>query len=1019
MRRGALVVLLLGFLASRGEAEQKTGTVEFNRDIRPILAENCFACHGPDEKVRKADLRLDTREGALADLGGIHAITPGQPDQSELFLRITEEIPRMRMPPAKTGKKLSKKQIELLRDWIAQGAKWQKHWSLIPPKRPDLPAVRQTGWARNPVDSFTLARMEANGFQPAPEADRRTLLRRLSFDLRGLPPTPEEMQAFLADRSADAYDRAVKRLLASPAFGERLAIYWLDVVRYADTGGYHSDNHRDISPYRDYVIRSFNANMPFDRFTIEQLAGDLLPESTVEQKIASGFNRLLQTTEEGGAQPKEYQAKYDADRVRNLGSIFLGTTLGCTQCHDHKFDPFTTKEFYQFAAFFADIKERSVGRQEEVQLPTPDQARELEGVNARLTSLRKQLDTPTPERVAAQAKWEEQTRNKLLDSPPEWNLVQVARAVSAGGARLTTQADLSVLATGKNPVRDTFTLTLPAVLPKITGLRLEALTHASLGNQSLSRDNGNFVLTRVEVLVNRPGKKAEAVKIASAAADYEQPGYPIANTLDGKKDTGWAVDGHQKREDRMAVFVFANPVEGGPETTLTLRLHHESKFPRHVIGRLRLALTGVDRPSLSEKGGLPIEVVDALKAPAGERTPAHKEALARHFRSIDPALAPLRQEIAALEKQEQVIRQAMPRTLITVSVKPRTIRVLPRGNWLDDSGEIVQPNTPASLPPLGVKGRRANRLDLARWITSRDNPLTARVFVSRLWQLLFGHGIVTTPEDFGSQGAWPTHPELLDWLAMEFMESGWDIKHLVYLMTTSATYRQSSTTTPEMRKRDPYNRFLARQASFRINAEMVRDNALTVSGLLVRKIGGPSVKPYQPAGYWQHLNFPKRTWKADVGPDQYRRGLYTYWQRTFLHPSLLAFDASTREECTAQRPRSNTPLQALVLLNDPTYVEAARTLAESIVREGGEMESRIHFAYQHVLGRDARPRELQLLEKLYEDHHKQYEADPKAAEALLAVGQRPLPRNLNLAEVAAWTSVTRVLLNLHETITRN
>lgn len=807
--------------------------VEFNRDIRPILADNCFACHGPDKNQRKANLRLDREEDALADRGGYQAIAPGKPDKSELFHRVTAENVKERMPPAKSGKKLTPTQIELMRRWIEQGSKWEKHWSLLPPRRAELPKVSNRSWPINAIDRFILARLEQESLQLSPEADRRTLLRRLSFDLTGLPPTPEQGDAFQADTATDAYEKLVDQLLGVPEYGERMAMYWLDLVRYADTGGYHSDNHRDIALFRDYVIDAFNANKRFDQFTIEQLAGDLLPGATREQTIASGYNRLLMTTEEGGAQAKEYMAKYAADRVRNASTVWLGTTLACTECHDHKFDPFLTKEFYRFAAFFADVKEKAVGRQDQDPVPTLDQAAQLRRLEEQIAPLQKVLNTQTPDLDAGLAHWEESLR-----------------------------------------------------LPEVRGLPKKLL----------------------EVLLTEPGK----------------------------------------------------------------------------------------------------------------RTAGQHEAVAAHYRTLAPQLGSIRKQLAELQQRKDKLLKAIPTTLISVSITPRAMRVLPRGNWLDDSGEIVTPGVPAALSRLDVHNRRATRLDLARWMVAPENPLVARVFVNRLWKLFFGQGIVKTLDDFGSQGAWPTHPELLDWLAVEFRESGWDVKHLVKLMVESRTYRQSSAASEELRQRDPYNALLARQARFRLDAEMVRDNALATSGLLSHKIGGPSVKPYQPAGYWAMLNFPKREWHNDKGEGLYRRGLYNYWCRTFLYPGFLAFDAPSREECTVERPRSNTPLQALVLLNDPTYVEAARIFAQRVVRAGGKKtEERLHYAFRQALCRNARPEEVQLLTSLYEKHLHEYQADKVAAGALLRVGDQPAAEDLDRAELAAWTSVARILFNLHETITRN
>jgi hypothetical protein len=993
--------------------------VEFNRDIRPLLSNNCFACHGPDKNKRKADLRLDNATDAFADLGGYFALVPGKPQKSELYLKITAADVADRMPPRSFNKRLTKRQIALIKRWIEQGARWEKHWSLIAPKRSPLPKVADPSWPVNAVDYFILARLDDEGLLPSPEADRRTLLRRLYFDLAGLPPTPAEVDAFQADRSPGAYEKVVDRLLTSPHFGERLAMYWLDLVRYADTNGYHGDNHRDIAPYRDYVIRALNANVPFDRFTVEQLAGDLLPKATRGQKIASGYNRLLMTTREGGAQPKEYLAKYVADRVRNASTVWLGATLGCCECHDHKFDPFLSRDFYSFGAFFADLKETAVGMQERTQVPDDQYLAELKQVDNILAALKKQLATPTPLVAKAQAEWERQARARVEKEGLAWQVFKPAGVISSGGATLKVLDDASVLSTGKNPARDVYTVTMKTDLKGITGIRLEALSDPSFA-KGLSRGNGNFVLTRFEVEAAAAGAKPLAVPLASAVADYSQKGFPVSAAINPKAKSGWAVDGYLKgRESRQAVFVFARPLAGGPGTVLTVHLKHESIYPQHNIGRFRLALSTAAKPGLAT-GGFPDVVVKALPTDPDRRTAADKEALAAYYRTIAPALAGLRGRIAGQELKKQAKLRSMPLTLVSMAVAPRVMRVLPRGNWLDDSGPIVTPAVPGSLPPLGLKGRRANRLDLARWLVRRDHPLTARVFVNRLWKLYFGQGIVKTLDDFGSQGAWPTHPRLLDWLAVEFMEHGWDVKHLVRLLVTSRAYRQSSRVSAELRRRDPFNQLLARQARYRLDAEVVRDNALAVSGLLVRKIGGLSARPYQPAGYWSHLNFPVREYQPDKGAGLYRRGLYTYWCRTFLHPSLLAFDAPTREECTVERPRSNTPQQALVLLNDPTYVEAARVLAERIVREGGKKaEEGIRFVFRQTLGRLPRPAEVKVLEALYRKHLKEYQTDKAAAADLLRVGDRPAPTDIAAPELAAWTSVARVVLNLHETITRN
>ena len=688
-----VLTCLIALAAAPALAQPGAGsgpTVAFNRDIRGILADNCFACHGPDEKKREARLRLDTGRGAFRDRGGYAVVAPRQPDRSELMRRVTTDNDDERMPPAGAGKKLSPHEVALLRAWIEQGGEWQGHWAYERLTRPALPPAANADG--NAIDRFIGARLAEQGLTRAPEADRITLIRRLSFDLIGLAPTPAQTDAFVADQSPAAYEALVDRLLASPHFGERMAVYWLDLVRFADTGGYHSDNHRELGPYRDYVIDAFNDNKPFDRFTIEQLAGDLLENATREQRIGSGYNRLLMTTEEGGAQPKEYAAKYSADRVRNVSEVWLATTMGCVECHAHKYDPFEMKDFYSLAAFFADIKEKAVGRQNQAAVPTAEQADRLRKLDERIAAARKDVNDKTPE----------------------------------------------------------------------------------------------------------PIRKIQAVNA-------------------------------KKRNDEQ------------------------------------------------------------------------KKALA----------------------------------------------------------------------------------------------------------------------DFGVQGDWPSHPALLDWLAVEFRASGWDTKHLLKQIALSRTYRQTSRTTAAQRERDPFNRWLARQGRFRLDAEFVRDNALAIGGLLIPTVGGRSVKPYQPAGYWAHLNFPTRKWKHDSGENQYRRGLYTYWQRTFLHPSLLAFDAPSREECTAQRPRSNTPLQALVLLNDPTYVEAARVFAAQIVQHGGATtDDRLTWAYRRALSRDVRPAERKVLADLYVQHLEQYNADTDAAGQTIAAGETPAAKDIDAATLAAWTSIARVILNLHETITR-
>ena len=1009
----SIALLAAASIAAAASAAERQ--VSFSRDIKPILAGRCFACHGPDENERQAELRFDIENDTAKT-----AFNAANPAESELLARITSTDPDLQMPPAASKKPLlSAEEIALVKRWIQEGAKYDAHWAYVKPVKTPLPPVEETTWRVNEIDHFIAAQFGRQGLSPSPEADKRTLLRRLSFDAIGLPPTPKELAEFEADQSPQAYEKVVDRLLASPHFGERMAVYWLDLVRYADTGGYHSDNHRDVWAYRDWVISAFNDNKAYDQFVIEQLAGDLLPGATNEQRIASGFNRLLQTTEEGGAQPKEYAAKYQADRVRNTSVIFLASTMGCCECHSHKFDPFSHKDFYAFAAFFADVSERAVGRQEQTKVPLGKDEARIRELEPELAAVRATLDTHTPELAAAQQKWEVTAQETLAKYDSPWTPIKPQAAESEGKATLAIADDASVLSSGENPPTDTYTVTLPLTQAKATGLRLEALTDPSLAKKSLSRANGNFVLTGIELaLVNAAGE-SNPVKIATAEADYSQQGHPIAQAIDGDPQTGWAVDGHTKAESRAASFALAEPVAGGEGIRLVVKLHHQSQFAQHSIGKFRLSITDSDHPNV--KGSpFPDDVTAALKIEAAKRDDKQKDTLAKHYRSIAPELAAAREQFATLDAERKAILDAALSTLVTSAVAPRTVRILPRGNWLDDSGGEVLPAVPSALAKLDSSEGRLTRLDLAKWIASRDNPLTARVFVNRLWKIAFGRGIARSLEDFGTQSEYPTHLELLDWLAVDFMEHGWDVKRLFKQMLMSRTYRQSSLVSPELREQDPTNDWFARQDRFRLDAELVRDNALAVSGLLSRKIGGPSVKPYQPPGYWQYLNFPTREWENGKGDELYRRGLYTYWQRTFLHPSLLAFDASSREECTASRPRSNTPQQALVLLNDPTYVEAARALAGRAMSEvSGDARQRLEYVFQQVLCRSPRPQEAEVLTKLYDKHLAEYQGDESAATQLLSVGEAKNLEGINAAELAAWTSVCRVVLNLHETVTRN
>jgi len=1022
----------------------------FNRDIRPILSENCFQCHGPDKNRRKADLRLDVREVALE----LEAIVPGKPEQSEMVRRIfLPDDDEDHMPSAKSNRSLTAAQKQVLKRWVAEGAAYEPHWAYAVPKRTTVPGgarspsgpelsreshpgtqagseSRPHPQAANPIDAFILAALEREHLPPAPEADRRTLIRRLSLDLLGLPPEPADVEAFVRSQDPRAYEQLVKKYLASPHFGERLAIPWLDLVRFADTVGFHNDVEIRTWPYRDYVINAFNRNLPFDQFTREQLAGDLLPNSTVEQRVASAYNRLHRISAEGGIQDKEYFAKYSADRVRTTATVWLGSTLACAECHDHKFDPFTNKDFYRFAAIFSDLKEKGAynlsggftreNLAEETIFEAPEQEQRATALTAETKRLNEAMKAVADEQLSSgRAEWETATLAAAEAGALAWRIQTPLAAESAVGTPLTIEEDKSVLAGGKNPVHETYVVTLPANLERVTGVRIEAVQDARFPGDEVSRAGSTFYLSEIEIS-GATGASATLAPIRVKAARTNgatEPGHPADAAIDGNPATSVAFI--RKRGGGLALQ-FAEPWRGGPEARLVVRIRHSDQHPYQHLGRFRVALHALPDPD-AHPDSVPENVLKALQTPAAQRKPAQKKEIAMYYRTIAPELAELRAQLTAATNARDYLIESLPSVPVSKSVEPRTIRVLPRANWMDESGEIVEPGVPAFLRQITpADGRRVSRLDLAEWLVAPDNPLTARNFVNRLWRIYFGTGLCRTLEDLGSQGDWPTHPELLDWLAVEFRESGWDVKHLVELIVTSRTYRQSSEPSRDAEERDPTNRFFARQNRLRLEAELVRDNALAISGLLVPTIGGPSAKPYQPEGYYAPLNFPKREYVPDIGDGLWRRGVYTHWQRTFLLPSFVAFDAPSRDECTANRSPSNTPLQALVLLNDPSYVEAARVFAERIFRAGGKsFERRLGWAFAHALARPPCAEETQLLAGLFEQQRRRYADDAAAARALVSTGERPVPTDLPVAELAAWTSVARAILNLHETITRN
>lgn len=997
---------------------------DFNRDIRPILSDTCFACHGPDDGKRKAGLRLDLPENALkGGKSGHPAITPGKMEASELVRRILSTDPESVMPPPDSGRKITPAQIELLQRWVADGGRYAQHWAFVPPARPTPPTVQQSPWVRSPLDQFVLARLEQGGLHPRPEADRATLLRRASLDLTGLPPSVEELDAFLADRRPDAYEQVVERLFRSPHHGERLALDWLDTARYADTHGYHIDSARDMSLWRDGVIAAFNANQRFDAFTLEQLAGDLLPNATPEQRIASGFNRNHMINYEGGAIPEEYHAAYLHDRVNTTATAWLGLTLACAQCHDHKYDPITQRDYYRFYAFFNSIDESGLdGRYGNakplIKRPEPANSAELARREAEVKELEAQLEGP--ELGAVQVRWE---RDLAASEPTSWLAPSRWEVAGVRGTEFDRLDDGSYWARTPAPEQETYRVRLTAEPGhRITAVRLEVLPDDRLPSHGPGRfENGNIGLSEVR---GERTDTQEVLRWRTATADFSQDGYGISQAIDGRADTVWAIL-PQAGKAHEAVFELATPLGDGGESAppLQLDLVFESGFPRHQPGRIRVTTTDAAHPGL--KSPLPPQLLASARRPVGERTREQAAELRDYFRKeVSPEARKLRSQIDVARRRRDEYERDLPSAMVMGEMAaPRDTFVLTRGDY-DKKGEKVLPGTPAFLPPLPA-GEPVNRLTLARWLVSPANPLTARVVVNRYWQMFFGVGLVKTSENFGSQADWPSHPELLDWLATEFVRSGWDVRALQRWIVTSATYRQSSSAPRAGVMEDPENRLLSRGPRFRLQAEAVRDLALQVSGLLRPRIGGASVFPYQPPGLWEELMsrgdndaFTAQKYVQDHDEKLYRRSMYTFWKRTSAPANLTTFDAPDRQVCTVRRPRTNTPLQALALLNDPTYVEAARRLAGRMLAADPDDRRRIAYAFRLATARLPTAAETELLLRLHQDQVARFRKDENGARRLLSVGESALGPVTDPVDLAAWTMVASAILNLDETITK-
>jgi len=1009
------------------------GEVDFSRDILPLLSDNCFKCHGPDEANRKAKLRFDKHDASLEELKkGRATIVPGKSSESELYARLTAEDPDDRMPPPDTGKKLSEKEIELIRKWIDGGAKWAGHWAFQPPEPQKIPDPVK-GWrVNNPVDNFIHASLARAGLPPQEMAARETLIRRVTLDLTGLPPTIEEVDKFLADKSEKAYENVVRRLLDSPRYGEHMARFWLDAARYGDTHGLHLDNERSIWPYRDWVIDSFNSNQPFDRFTVEQLAGDLLPGSTLDQKVATGFNRCNVTTGEGGSIDDEYYVRYAVDRVETTATVWLGLTAGCAACHDHKFDPLTQREFYQLFSYYFSLTERAMDGNKLlpppiVKAPTMSQRQERKELERQSAAITREIDEqlansgykdPMPNEALSDLGQQERVwiddqlpagaKPQGNDAQP-WKFVEGPGHPVFSGKKSHTRVSASDAITQhfftdasdrlkitENSKLFTYVYLDPAKPPKTIQLQFNDGTWE---HRATWGEDKAFLAGKHGAANHQMGKLPETGKWVRIEVPAKAVGLKPGAQLNG-----WA-------------FTQVNgTVHWDKAGIISLSLSQQQKRSQYAWEQFTV------RDNYS---GIPGEVQKALKVDRGKRTPDQAKLVTRHFlRHVHPdsrgRVAKQLSKQKIISNKLAAIQKNMPSSMVMEDRKnPRQAYVLERGQYTEKR-EKVSSTVPSWLAPP-VKDAPSNRLGLAQWLVQPRHPLTARVTVNRFWQQLFGTGLVRTSEDFGVQGEHPSHPELLDWLALDFVGSGWDVKRFLMQLVLSATYQQSSRIEKSKLAADPENRLLARGPRFRLDAEVIRDQALAVSGLMNKQIGGKSVKPYQPPGLWKPVGFGgsnTSVFKQDKGEKLYRRSMYTFWKRTSPPPSMETFDAPNRETCQVRRARTNTPLQALVLMNDVQFVEAARKFAERVMGEGDDVEGRAVFAFRSILGRRPETAELTALARIYREYLVEFKAAQGSAAKLLSVGESPRDQKLDVNELAAWTMVTHLILNLSETVTK-
>ncbi len=1011
--------------------------VDYNRDIRPLLSNTCYQCHGPDENERQADLRFDQQEAALAPLDSDgHAIVPGDSAASVLYQRITAEDEDEKMPPADSGKSLTADQISLIKRWIDEGAAWRGHWSFTAPERPAPPVVKAEDLVRNAIDRFIQIRAGQAGLKPSVEAAKETLIRRVTFDLTGLPPTLEELDAFLADESPEAYERVVDRLLKSPRYGEHMARHWLDAARYGDTHGLHLDNRRQIWPYRDWVIQAFSNNMPFDRFTIEQMSGDLLPDATIDQKVATGFGRCNVTTSEGGSIAEEYRVRYSVDRVETMGTVFLGLTLGCAVCHEHKFDPISQKEFYQLYAYFYNFAERPMDGNAllpppVIEVPTAEQTKRRDELRDQMAALQTEIreqaakvEYVEPESTS-EAQLDERQEFVWIDDSlppgaeglgngnPAWQFVSAPDHPVFSGKTSTVRTDTGLsqhffqkanpqLVVGAGDTLFAYVYLDPKNPPKQVMLQFNDGTwehRAYWGEDAIAWGKPGTPSRLAQGKLPETGKW---VRLETEAA--------AVGLKPGTKLNGWAFT------------QFGGTVHWDKAGILTKTPQGSSYFDSQLAWE-QFIQTG-------DKKSLPKPIQDILKVAREKRTPQQQKSLRTYFienayTKTRETFAPLKTKLAAAQAELKTLDGSVIKTLV-MGDKPRDqwtpAYLLSRGQYdKPDKEQQVTPSIPVVFADV-PKGSPDSRLGLAQWLVDRQNPLTARVTVNRFWQQLFGTGIVKTSEDFGSQGDWPSHPQLLDWLAVEFMESGWNVNHILKLMVMSHTYRQSPHVTPMHLEQDKDNRLLARGPRFRLDAEAIRDNALAISRLLSPRIGGASVRPYQPDGLWRAVGYSGSNtvqFQQDHGEALYRRSMYIFWKRTAPPPAMQIFDAPSREFCVMRRERTNTPGGALVLLNDIQFVEAARKFGERIMVEGGaSLDQRFTFAFRSATARKPDADELRLLHDLYGKLLKRYQKDPAEAEKLLGVGESPRDEKLDVAELAAWTMIASTILNLDETITK-